>query len=467
MCPGGAAGRSVCRSLFSRSMSVSCEVGSRRKREREEEGVEGGEREGAENQLAKRRKSESSHTHFIHILYLVHLCMYAGIHSLQRHHTVVEGASLFKSPRKSFYSGTYNLSNCYNAHCDYFTILGTNVSRRVTTPLFKTPPLKENTGRIRRNGAVLSPRILLNKEPSPAAIYSLLHGNMVSPHDQQDGSGSTRTPRKSTKDVAIVAAAAALTVSPHSRGKLERTPESKGQSSRDLSFTPLGHRGGSGLAPPRDLSLMLSPGVLASYLVSNTPSSLARSGETRGGTQLTTSHCALTSSGGGTTEGVRRSGFKSARTLTYENEDPLRKNSRQSKSSTVPDNSVPLEISSTNDSTTMTTIAEQSPTTRVMEGEESDSQRTSNSVPNCSRRVHGSSSSTDSGCNIFLISPPDVAPPPLPVTMATVGGAGSSGSVCLLTDLDPSIENESASMMAFALSTPTKDDPRDFLDAFD
>ena len=233
---------------------------------------------------------------------------------------------------------------------DYFTILGANVPRRVTTPLFKTPPLKENTGRIRRNGAVLSPRILLNKEPSPAAIYSLLHGNMVSPHNQQDGSGLTRTPCKSTKDVAIVAAAAALTVSPHTRGKLERTPESKGQSSRDLSFTPLGHRRGSGLAPPRDLSLMLSPGVLASYLVSNTPSSLARSGEKRGGgTQLTTSHCALTSCGGGTAEGVRRSGFKSARTLTYENEDPLRKNSGRSKSSTVPDNSAPLE---TDNSTT-------------------------------------------------------------------------------------------------------------------
>ena len=58
MVTGGAAtGRSVCRSLFSRSMSVSCEVGSRRKREREE-GEEGEEREGAENQLAKRRKSE-------------------------------------------------------------------------------------------------------------------------------------------------------------------------------------------------------------------------------------------------------------------------------------------------------------------------------------------------------------------------------------------------------------------------
>ena len=235
-----------------------------------------------------------------------------------------------------------------SAHCYYFTILGANVPRRVTTPLFKTPPLKENTGRIRRNGAVLSPQILLNKEPSPAAIYSLIHGNIVSP---QDGSGPTMgTPRKSTKDVAIVAAAAALTVSPHARGKLERTPESKGQSSRDLSFTPLGHRGGSGLAPPRDLSLMLSPGVLALYMVSNTPSSLARSGEKRGGgTQLTTSHCALTSCGGGTAEGVRRSGFKSARTLTYENEDPLRKNSGRSKSSTVPDNSAPLE---TDNSTT-------------------------------------------------------------------------------------------------------------------
>ena len=35
-------------------------------------------------------------------------------------------------------------------------------------------------------------------------------------------------------------------------------------------------------------------------------------------------------------------------------------------------------------------------------------------------------------------------------------------SVCFLTDLDPSIGNESASMMAFALSTPTKEDPKDF-----
>ena len=35
-------------------------------------------------------------------------------------------------------------------------------------------------------------------------------------------------------------------------------------------------------------------------------------------------------------------------------------------------------------------------------------------------------------------------------------------SVCFLTDLDPSIENESASMMAFALSTPTKEEPRNF-----
>lgn len=34
--------------------------------------------------------------------------------------------------------------------------------------------------------------------------------------------------------------------------------------------------------------------------------------------------------------------------------------------------------------------------------------------------------------------------------------------VCLLTDLDPSISGDSASMVAFALSTPDKDDPVDF-----
>ena len=36
----------------------------------------------------------------------------------------------------------------------------------------------------------------------------------------------------------------------------------------------------------------------------------------------------------------------------------------------------------------------------------------------------------------------------------------------ILSDPDPVVENESASMMAFALCTPTKEDPVDFCDAF-
>ncbi len=273
---------------------------------------------------------------------------------------------------------------------------------------------------------------------------------MVSPQDQQDSIGLARTPCKSTKDVAIVAAATALTVSPHVGGKLERTPESKGRS-KDQSFTPLGHRGGSGLVPQRDLSLMLSPGVLASYLVSNTPSSLARSVE-RGGTQLTTSHCVLTTGTGSTVVvGVRKSGFKSARMLTYEGEDPLLKKNGQSKSSTCNSSSSKL---SSSDQCSFAMSRQPVTVVRATEGER-DSQRTVDPVPRLSRRVHNSS---DSDCNIFLISPPD---PPPPLT-ADVDGS----NMCLLTDLDPSIENESASMMAFALSTPTKDDPRDFLDAF-
>ncbi len=55
-------------------------------------------------------------THFVHILCFLCACVRAGIHSLQRHDTVVEGASLFKSPRKSFYSGMYMYT-----HCGYFT----------------------------------------------------------------------------------------------------------------------------------------------------------------------------------------------------------------------------------------------------------------------------------------------------------------------------------------------------------
>ena len=68
-------------------------------------------------------------------------------------------------------------------------------------------------------------------------------------------------------------------------------------------------------------------------------------------------------------------------------------------------------------------------------------------------------------------------PRPILKTPAKDGNSTSSGNVvshsgsgekvvCFLTDLDPSIGNESASMMAFALSTPTKEDPRDFHQAF-
>ena len=53
-------------------------------------------------------------------------------------------------------------------------------------------------------------------------------------------------------------------------------------------------------------------------------------------------------------------------------------------------------------------------------------------------------------------------------TRSDVVSRSGSGEtvVCFLTDLDPNIGNESASMMAFALSTPTKEDPTDFHQAF-
>ena len=56
------------------------------------------------------------------------------------------------------------------------------------------------------------------------------------------------------------------------------SPESMEQSiAKDTSLTPLVHQGagGSGLTPRRNLSLMLSPGVLTSYLLSNTPPSFS------------------------------------------------------------------------------------------------------------------------------------------------------------------------------------------------
>ena len=139
--------------------------------------------------------------------------------------------------------------------------------------------------------------------------------------------------------------------------------------------------------------------------------------------------------------------------LTYETEDPLLKN----KSSACNSSS---KLSSSGQYAS--TASEQPPVTITIRAkeEERDSQRTLTNSSHLSRGVHVSSLPSDSDCNIFLVSPPDPPPPPPP--SAGVGGS----SVCLLTDLDPSIENESVSMMAFALSTPTKNDPRDFLDAF-
>lgn len=359
-----------------------------------------------------------------------------------------------KSPRKFFQSG-----------------IGTNVPRQKTTPQFKTPPLKENTSKIH---ITMSPRVLLNKEPSPAAIYSLLHGQIISPREQD---GGARTPFKSTKDAERVAAAAALTVSPQVR-RFEKTPDSK-QQPGDSSVTPLAHHGGSSLAPPRDLSLMLSPGVMASYLVSTTPSSLARSVD-RGARQLTAT-CQNTTTVEG--EGARKTGFKSARILTYEIEDPLLKKSRLNTCAS------PLRISTTQLSHRNQHVAAASnELTLNTTSETSDSQRTLNTHNSLQMlRIHDTSSNPSSHHKNEVVTPPSASVflPAMPtdevskleLTLSPVSGdldqpvptansLSSSSGMCLLTDLDPSLENESASMMAFALCTPTKDDPKDFLDAF-
>lgn len=320
----------------------------------------------------------------------------------------------------------------YLAVCFSMTT-GTNVPRQKTTPLFKTPPLKENPGKT---------HLALNKEPSPAAIFSLLHGQVVSPQEQQEGGAIT--PCKSTKDVARVAAAAALTISPRKR-HLEKTPNSKVQSG-DLTFTPLAHRGGANLAPPRDLSLMLSPGVLASYLVSNTPSSLARPVD-RASTQLATS----VRSSAGEESNSRK---KPVRTLTYETEDPLQNKLRSNVSSS------PLKTCASHtgmlQSVASTHFTSPNPTSVTSDSSERNCQDSRRELlyPPTTTQKDGDQNDT----------------PPISPSVGGVFGrpanVGPTGAVCLLTDLDPSIENESASMMAFALCTPTKDDPKDFLDAF-
>ena len=215
---------------------------------------------------------------------------------------------------------------------------------------------------------------------------------------------------------------------------------------------------------------MLSPGVLASYMVSNTPLSMARSTE-RGATttsQLARSRCASTASSTTTPDDsassvrvkVKKSEYKPARTLTYESEDPVLKNSGRPSMCSVASSSSQSEDKTAH---CVSTEANGLPSAvkNTAINRESRLERTPNLEPSCPHLsvVHDSLvSPINSDCGIFF---PDKTPP----TKVTVDRSNSSWT-CLLSDLDPSVENESASMMAFALSTPTKDDPRDFLDQF-
>lgn len=65
----GCTGKSVCRSLFSRSLSISCDLRTKRKREGEEE-------TDSENHLAKRRKSESLHIMHVDLQLCEHIIQY-------------------------------------------------------------------------------------------------------------------------------------------------------------------------------------------------------------------------------------------------------------------------------------------------------------------------------------------------------------------------------------------------------
>lgn len=282
------------------------------------------------------------------------------------------------------------------------------------------------------------------------------------------------TPCKSTKDVAKVVAAAALTISPRGRKPEIMTPDSKAQS-RDLSFTPLAHHSSHSLAAPRDLSLMLSPGVLASYMVTNTPSSsVARSVERGGLSQLRVPVDSCSSQSEEVTvteergEGCKKPVFKSARMLTYETEDPLLKKKSQRHLCDSPLKTFAVHnLPSQRNHCLSPAVSNQPILPTSAKGPIISVERTLNLQNNfplsnvaCDQK---SSTQASHECGVVLVTPPASQGFNQP---SGVVSSGSSDGVCILMDMDPSIENESASMMAFALSTPTKDDPKDFLDAF-
>ena len=181
---------------------------------------------------------------------------------------------------------------------------------------------------------------------------------------------------------------------------------------------------------------LISPDTLASYkdnssfLLTESPLAHTKRNSIDGGSWRTT------------TSSNKQLNYRSARMLTYENENPF-KTKTELLAKLSPAHS--LDVLNTTDTLSM----------KLSVGTEHEHHGSSSHVGGgCDN-----STSNNSSAEVVLVSPPS---PPSHGPLSTV----TNGRVCLLTDLDPSIETESASMMAFALCTPPKDEPRDFHQAF-
>ena len=278
----------------------------------------------------------------------------------------------------------------------------------------------------------MSPANLLKKKPSPATLHSLLHGQILSPSANKV---SNSQGRKSQLTHSLSDAGHHPKTSSHSTLQLQ-----VGTVTDSLSESP--ELFGADFQ---------SPSIQASNVIGRTPSKKFTS---QGGFSTPTSVLGAGSTGmlsiSNTSKPIN---YRSARMLTYDSENPI----RLKRDSSTTQNNEEVDLSSVREDTQINVNSTNQPLfSASLQREENTildipSLYLPSTYPSTLHEEHTS--------DVVLISPPTNVDLDRE-SAQLVGGA------CLLTDLDPSIENESASMMAFALSTPTKDDRRNFHNVF-
>lgn len=296
-------------------------------------------------------------------------------------------------------------------------------------PLFKTPPIKEYTKK------QISPtNLLLKKEPSPATLHSLLHGQILSPSANEVSNSQGSQTRQSQLTQSLSDTVHLLKTSTNSSLQLGKVTNSLSES------------------PELFGSDFRSPSIQACNVIGRTPSKNLTS---QVGFSTPTSVLGVGSSGtlnipNTSNQKGKTVNYRSARMLTYDSENPI--NLKEGSGTTKTNEEV--DLSSVRKDTKMNS------TQPLLSVPLQREENTILDIPSLYLpSTHRSTLQEEHNSDVVFVSPPTNAD-------LDCESAQLVGGACLLTDLDPSIENDSASMMAFALSTPTKDERQSFHNVF-